>query len=198
MRLFSLSIALLAVLAVACGGDDDEGGGALNSPTLTGAASITGAPTQGGEMIVTSNIFADGERIPVAYTCDGDNISPDVQWIGDTPEGAESFALIMDDPDAGGFVHWVVYNIPGNAIGIPPGVTDEATLANGSVQGANSRGEIGYTGPCPPSGEHTYVFTVYALDSAPEIEPGAEAPDVITAIEGHILATGRVTGTYGR
>jgi Raf kinase inhibitor-like YbhB/YbcL family protein len=196
VRLFTLNIALVAVLAVACGGDDDVGG-AVNSPTLTGAASVTGVPTQGGEMVVTSNIFTDGGRIPVAYTCDSDNISPDVQWSG-VSDGVESFAMVMDDPDAGGFVHWVVYDIPGNAIGIPPGVTDEATLANGSVQGTNGRGEIGYTGPCPPSGEHTYVFTVYALDSAPEIEPGAEALDVITAIEGHILATGRVTGTYGR
>ena len=195
MRLFALAIALLAAIAVACG--DDDGSGVPGSPTLTGAASITGAP-QTGEMIVTSNIFTEGVRISVAYTCDGDNISPDVQWTGSAPDGAESFAMIMDDPDAGGFVHWVVYGIPGNAIGIPPGVTDEATLANGSIQGTNGRGEIGYTGPCPPSGEHTYVFTVYALDSTPEIEPGAEALDVIAAIEGHVLATGRVTGTYSR
>ncbi len=178
----------LLLLAAACVGDDDV---AQTPPPQTGAA--TGAE----EMIVTSNIFTDGGRIPVAYTCDSDNISPDVQWSG-APDATVSFALIMDDPDANGFIHWVVYSIPGNAIGVPPGVTDEATLANGSVQGSNGRGQIGYTGPCPPSGEHTYVFAIYALDAELELGSGATADEVTALIDPHVLEAGRITGTYSR
>lgn len=195
MRKLLAALPVLLALLAACGGDD--GGGAVDSPTLTGAASITAAPTGGAGLDVSSNIFTDGGRIPAAYSCDGENISPDVQWSG-VPEGTMSFTVLMDDPDAGGYVHWLVYNIPSSALGVPPGVKDEETLANGARQGTNSRGDIGYTGPCPPSGTHAYVFTVYALDSVIDIEPGAEALAVITAMEGHILATGRLTGTYGR
>jgi Raf kinase inhibitor-like YbhB/YbcL family protein len=195
MRELLAAVAVLLALLAACGGNDD--GGAADSPTLTGAASVAGSPTGGMRLGVSSNVLTEEGSIPTAYTCDGENTSPDVQWTG-APDGARSFTVLMDDPDAGGFVHWLVYNIPGSAIGLPGGVTDEETLADGARQGTNSRGDTGYTGPCPPSGTHTYVITVYALDVALDIQPGAEALEVITAMEGHILATGRLTATYGR
>lgn len=181
-RLCALAVAA-ALLMTACGGDDDD------------AASAT--PSASQTLTVTSNIFDEGGDIPVAYTCDGENISPDLQWTG-APSGTKSFAVIVDDPDAGGFTHWLVFAIPANAVGLPPGVTDEPELANGSRQGANSRREIGYTGPCPPSGIHTYVFSVYALDVELELESDAGAKDVLGAMEGHILASGELTGRFGR
>jgi Raf kinase inhibitor-like YbhB/YbcL family protein len=113
---------------------------------------------------------------------------------------AQSFALIVDDPDAPGrtWVHWVIYNIPGTSASLPEGVPPEAELANGVRQGVNSGGELGYAGPCPPGGTHRYFFRLYALDSVLDSASGLTAEALTEAMAGHILSTAELIGTYGR
>lgn len=177
----ALAIALVIVLA-GCGDDD----GATPTPA-----------TSGPRLGVTSTYFNEGEEIPPAFSCDGDNESPDLSWTG-SPAATQSFAVTMLDPDANNFVHWVVYGIPKNATGIPQGATDEDELTNGGRQGENSRGEVGYTGPCPPEGTHTYVFTVYALDANINIAAGASLETLEGAMAGHVLASGELRARFGR
>jgi hypothetical protein len=112
------------------------------------------------------------------------------------PEGARSLAVIADDPDAGGFVHWVVYAIPPSFEGLPARVQPDAADFR---QGKNSFGKAGYGGPCPPKGsQHTYRFRVYALDVEIFLKAGSDAKEVVEAMKGHILAFGELTGTYAR
>ncbi len=149
---------------------------------------------------LTSDVFAAGEAIPVRYTCDGDDLSPSLTW-GELPAGTESLALIMDDPDAplGTWVHWVAYNLPAGLASLPEGIPAGETLPLGGVQGVNSWKALGYGGPCPPGGsEHRYVFTLYALDTTLDLEPGADKGVLLRAMEGHILGQGELVGRYGR
>ena len=143
--------------------------------------------------------FRKGARIPVDYTCDGRNISPEIRWSG-APEETKSFAIYMFDPDAGDFVHWLVYNIPASLEGLPEDLPKMAELEGGIRQGKNSFGGTGYGGPCPPKGRppHRYVFRVYALGSTLELMPAASREAFLTAIEEHILAVGEYQGLYGR
>jgi Raf kinase inhibitor-like YbhB/YbcL family protein len=104
----------------------------------------------------------------------------------------------MLDPDANDFVHWLVYGMPKTATGIPQGATHEDELANGGRHGENSRGEIGYTGPCPPEGTHTYVFTVYALDSEISFPAGATLETARDAMKDHVIASGTLNARFGR
>lgn len=146
-------------------------------------------------MRLFSPSFQHSERIPIQYTCDGGDAIPPLQ-ISEVPEGAQSLALIMDDPDApieGSFVHWVVWNISPETQEIPEGVAP-----SGSVQGTNNFGNIGYGGPCPPSGEHRYLFKLYALDKEMDLEEGAEKVDVEAAMEGSILDSTTLMGLYSR
>ena len=108
---------------------------------------------------LTSPAFVHGDPIPVKFSCDGEDISPELVW-GDPPEGTQSFVLIFDDPDAPGgtWIHWVLYNIPAEARGLAEGITADPILADGSMNGKNSWGTLGYGGPCPPSGTHRYFF----------------------------------------
>lgn len=147
-----------------------------------------------------SPAFADGEAIPVRYTCDGADRSPPLRW-GPPPPGTRSLALVVDDPDAprGRFVHWLLYRIPPERTALPEGVPTEPMVAGLGVQGRNDFGRIGYGGPCPPPGPpHRYRFTLYALDIDPDLPPGASAAAVEQALQGHILAQGSLTGRYGR
>ena len=149
---------------------------------------------------IYSNVFEDGATLSSAYTCDGDDISPAISWE-EVPAGTQSMALIMDDPDAPGrtFVHWVIYNIPARSGGLPSGVAKNNTLDDGSLQGKNNFGKIGYGGPCPPSGKpHRYVFKVYALNTELDLKSGATKSQLEAAMKGHILAQGEMVGTYGR
>ena len=186
MRAWLLLAVVLAVAVVACGGDDDDGGG---------SASLTPAAT--GPIIFTSDAFSSGAEIPAGFTCHGDNISPPLVWSR-LPAGTESLALTMDDLDADGYVHWVMYNIPPDSMGLGAGTVPDEELDDGSFQGVNSRGEIGYTGPCPPGGEHQYVFRIYALDAEVDLEAGATLAEVEAAIEDHVLALSELVGTYSR
>ncbi len=149
---------------------------------------------------ISAEAFKDGGNIPAVYTCDGRNISPALTWSG-MPAGTKSIALIMDDPDAprGTFVHWVLFNIPPDAQGLPEAVPKNQTLKDGSRQGNTSYGEAGYGGPCPPPGKpHRYYFKVYALDTKLDLPAGATKADVEKTMNGHILAKGELMGKYGR
>ena len=146
-----------------------------------------------------SSAFSDGGRIPSKYTCDGKDTSPPLSWTG-MPAGGKSLALTCDDPDAprGLWVHWVVFDLPPSATGLPEGVPATPEISGGGRQGKNDFGKIGYGGPCPPSGTHRYVFTLYALDSTLGIPAGAARQDLLAAMRNRALGEATLTGTYSR
>jgi len=155
---------------------------------------------QSGKLAVTGAAFGQGHPIPVKYTCQGDDISPPIQWDG-APATTKSFALICDDPDAPGgtWVHWVLFNLPTDAPALPENTAKSETLPNGATQGRNSFQKIGYGGPCPPGGKaHRYFFKVYALDTLLTLDSGADKEKLLAAMKGHILAQGQLMGTYKR
>ncbi len=149
---------------------------------------------------ISSSAFSEGGAIPKSYTCDGEGLSPALSWTG-VPSGTQSLALIADDPDApsGTFVHWVLYDIPGDLASLPGGVAKTGTVQGVGIQGTNSARKTGYMGPCPPRGNpHRYFFKLYALDAKLNLKEGASKADVENAMKGHILAQGQVMGKYGR
>jgi len=149
---------------------------------------------------ISSPGFQEGERIPAKYTCQGQDISPQLDWSG-VPKEAKSLALIMDDPDAPGgiFTHWVIFNIPPDSLKLPEAVPTEPQLPGSARQGKNDFSTIGYSGPCPPPGRpHRYRFTIYALDKQLDLKAGASKEQLIEAMGGHILNQARLTGTYQR
>lgn len=149
---------------------------------------------------VRTPAFHPGGDIPSHFTCDGADISPALEWT-DPPEGTESFALVVDDPDAprGTWVHWVVYDLPPNERNLPQGVEPHPTLPTGARQGMNDFGRIGYGGPCPPPGSpHRYYFRLFALGTRPTLRAGARRADLDRAMRGHVLATAEVFGRYQR
>jgi Raf kinase inhibitor-like YbhB/YbcL family protein len=151
------------------------------------------------KMKIESPAFAEGSLIPEKYTCDGEDISPPLRW-NDLPQGASSLALICDDPDApaGTWVHWVIFNIPYTAEGLPESVPAETKLADGSIQGTNDFKKIGYGGPCPPGGTHRYFFKLYALDCMIELDAGTTKWKLTQAMKGHVLAEAQWMGKYKR
>jgi Raf kinase inhibitor-like YbhB/YbcL family protein len=170
-----MRLACLLVLLVACGHKDD-------------------AKAPAGALRVTSPAFAANASIPPEYTCEGADRSPPLAWSG-APEATKSYALIVDDPDAPDpaapkqtWVHWVVTGIPatGAGAGSPP--------AGGAI-GTNDWGKAAWGGPCPPIGRHRYVFHVYALDTKIATS-GITKPELLAAMQGHILAQGELVGTY--
>ena len=148
---------------------------------------------------ITSPVFKDGGMIPPKYTCDGENISPPINW-GNKPAGTKSIALICDDPDAPSdtWVHWVIYNIPPDTDGLDADVPNDMVLADGTYHGKNDWDKMGYGGPCPPSGIHRYFFKIFALDTKLELEPGATKQELLKAMQGHILSENSLTGKYKR
>ena len=147
--------------------------------------------------------FQQGGAIPSRFTCDGDDISPALEWSG-APPNAKSLALIVDDPDAPDpkapkmvYVHWVLYNIPTSAKGIPQHATAKQ-LPTGTRGGVNDFKKEGYGGPCPPIGRHRYFHKLYALDV---LLPDLNRPDKVAvekAMQGHVLAEAALIGTYQR
>jgi Raf kinase inhibitor-like YbhB/YbcL family protein len=149
-------------------------------------------------MILESPAFADGGPIPQRFTCDGEDLPPPLAWR-DVPAGTETFALVVDDPDApaGTWAHWVLFDLPGTETGLAEGMTAR-TLPPGTLEGTNSWGRRGYGGPCPPSGTHRYVFALYALDGPLGLDSGATAAQVLDAVRSRSLAESRLVGRYGR
>lgn len=164
--------ATILVFAVACGGGDDVPAPEDQSPPVA---------TEGGEaeITVTSPSFAEGDTVPVEFTCDGSNVSPPLEWDG-VPEGAAELHLLLEDPDAPGgtFTHW-------NVTGISPGAeaVSQGAVPEGGTEQPNDLGDGPYGGPCPPPGDepHRYMFTVRALGE-----------------DGEVLAEGTLTARYGR
>lgn len=144
-----------------------------------------------------SPAFDNGEPIPSRYSCDGAGVSPPLM-IASTPDGTASLALTVKDPDAphGTFVHWVVYNLPANTRTLAKGGAD-GNLPSGTVEAHNSHGKSGYSGVCPPTGSHHYVFTVFALDDRLDGDLD-NAQSLAQAMRGHELGSARLTGIYQR
>jgi Raf kinase inhibitor-like YbhB/YbcL family protein len=165
---------LIALVAVAC---DDT----AVAPVGSGGSQVN--------MTVSSGAFANGAPIPTEYTCDGAGHQLPISWSG-APANTAEYALVMDDPDANGFVHWVVVGIPKDATALSD------PLPDGAIAGQNGRGQAGYTGPCPPSGTHHYRIVVYALSAPLGLSSGATAAQVRSAAAGKTLATGELDGTY--
>ncbi len=150
---------------------------------------------------LSSPSFKEGAAIPIKHTCDGADLSPPLSW-SDAPAGTRSFALIADDPDApaGTWVHWVLYNLPAATRELPENVAKVESLdLGGARQGRNDSRRPGYAGPCPPPGPaHRYFFKLYALDVALTLKSGAQKKDVEAGMQGHVLATAQLMGTYAR
>ena len=151
-------------------------------------------------MQLTSAAYQQDSTIPSTFTCDGENISPELSWR-DAPANAKSFVIIMHDPDApkaGGFYHWLVYDIPANVAALEPKMPHNGRIAGVGIQGKNDSGKIGYMGPCPPAGTHRYFLRLYALDKQLDLEPGASQQQVQQAMADHILAQAELMGRYSR
>ena len=148
---------------------------------------------------LTSDAFVNGQSIPAKYSCIGKNISPALTWT-EPPAGTQSFALIMDDPDAPGrtWVHWVLFNIPAGARSLQEDlpITGKNVDPNAIYVGNNSSGATAYQGPCPPSGTHRYFFKLYALDTVINLLPGATKEQLLYAMDGHILALTELMGSF--
>ena len=175
--------------------------GCATRPQVSGqnSAATSTSPTTGGSIKLTSTAFKEGEPIPRQYTCNGVNVSPSLEWSG-VPKSAKTVVIIADDPDApaGAWVHWVLYNLPADNIGMVENLPATDELKAGGFQGKNDFGKIGYGGPCPPSGMHRYFFKIYALDSELPLKAGATKAEVEKAMEGHVVAQGQLMGTYRR
>ena len=149
---------------------------------------------------LTSGAFEEGAPIPARYTADDRDVSPPLRWTG-APEGAKSFVLLCDDPDApaGTWVHWVLYNVPGGSRELTEGIPALADLPDGSRQGVNDFRRVGYGGPSPPPGKaHRYFFRLYALDGLLKLAGQPRKGDVTAAMKGHVLAEAQLMGTYQR
>ncbi len=182
----AVGVVLLCLpMAGSCSGQGSgasEGSGAKEEKTMA--------------VTVTSAAFGAGKAIPKKFTGEGENVSPELSWSG-APAGTREFALICDDPDAPmaqPFVHWVLYNISASVTSL------QEAVSGVGAQGINGRSKPGYTGPMPPPGHgvHHYHFKVYALDQALGLKPGLTKPELLKAMEGHILAQGELIGTYER
>ncbi len=201
-RWSGIGFIVLAALLCSCG----MGGG--SNVTLTEEATavpenkekpVTQEQEETMGLKLTSSAFNEGDLIPKLYTCDGKDISPPLAWTG-VPGSAKSLALICDDPDApaGVWDHWVLFDLPVSATGLPEAVQKVETPPLGGRQGRNSWGKVGYGGPCPPSGTHRYIFKLYALDMELNLKAGVGKEDVEKAMEGHILAQTQLMGKYKR
>lgn len=152
-------------------------------------------------LILTSPAFTNGDEIPIKYTCDGENISPPLEWEG-VPGNTHSLVLIVDDPDAPDprepkttWVHWVCFNMPQETMGLPAGISAEA-LPPGTKEGLNDWKKPGYGGPCPPIGRHRYFHKLYALDTTLKIAGTPTKAEVEAAMKGHVIAKTEIVGTY--
>jgi Raf kinase inhibitor-like YbhB/YbcL family protein len=201
-------VTLAALLAASLTAAAQQGTPAGNAPPAP--------PPPGPSLSVSSPSFPDGARIPMQYTCTATTpppggprnistgISPAVKWAN-APKGTLSFVLILHDPDAHiprattDITHWAVFNIPGDAMQLPEGVTPEAPLANGGLQGTNITGKAAYQGPCAgPGNPHHYTFELMALDQKLDLPQGATRDQIQKAAEGHVLGNAVFIGLFNR
>ena len=150
------------------------------------------APMNDSNLTLRSDAFDEGGSIPVRYTCEAEDVSPPLAWSG-VPEQAGGFVVIVRDPDADGFVHWVLTDIPANVTTLPDGMGDTVGIA-----GRNDFGRVGWGGPCPPSGEHRYEFSLYALTGPLQLDGAPSADEVERAIGANLLAEASLSGVYAR
>lgn len=155
-------------------------------------------------MELASASFKHQAFIPKAHSCEGKDLSPQLSW-SDVPKATRSLALSMEDPDApaGTWIHWILYGLSPDVFSLPEGLPKVAALANGARQGlawgVESFSRVGYHGPCPPPGTpHRYFFRLYALDKILGLEPKASKPELLKAMEGHVLAQAELIGLYKR
>jgi Raf kinase inhibitor-like YbhB/YbcL family protein len=149
---------------------------------------------------LSSKAFHDGQPIPKKYTCAGQDVSPDLAWSG-APDETKNLALIVDDPDApaGVWVHWVLYDLPAEMHELKEGMPKDRELRSGARQGKNDFGNIGYGGPCPPSGPaHRYFFKLYALRDKTGLKSGASKTELERAMKGKVIEQATLTGKFGR
>jgi Raf kinase inhibitor-like YbhB/YbcL family protein len=162
------------------------------------AAQTTAKQSDRGFQLTSTDFEADG-AIPAKYTCTGANVSPALTWT-DPPPGTQSFALIVDDPDAPTAtpaVHWLIYAIRPTQRSLQEGTQKKATLPDGSRQGKNTTGKVGYSGPCPDPGKvHHYFFKLYALDYTPDLKAKEKVGDIEAAIKDHVLAKSELIGRF--
>jgi Raf kinase inhibitor-like YbhB/YbcL family protein len=193
VRYYLFSILALVVFGlVGCATSEPPAPTATTAPTETTVPSPAHTATEAGPFTLTSTSFAEGEEIPTRYIysmpgqCDGENVSPELSWSGE-PTGTQSFTFSMIDA---GYVHWVQFNIPAD-------VHQFEEVVGGpdiGVKALNLFGEFGYSGPCPPSGTRTYVFTLYALDTTLDLSPASTWGVVENAMEGHVLEEVELVG----
>ena len=244
-RIVMMVTATLVAMSLAGCGDDDgatttaaprtQAPTTQAAPPETSQAPTTQAPTTTGEpapppetvptvtvpedtavLTITSPVIEDGGAIPIVFSCDGDNLSPEVVFAG-VPAGTSSLALTVIDPDGGDWVHWIVWNIPPDSTGISEGARAGATLPDGSMQALNDFGPVfdfgdpfpggapvkitGWDGPCPGTQTHSYVFTLYALTGTIDLPGASNAADILAAIaaaraDGSLIAEATLTGLY--
>lgn len=145
--------------------------------------------------VLSSPAFADGSAIPRESSCDGADVSPELDWVG-TPAGAAAFVLAVTDSDAGGFVHWLILDLPGADGTLQRGLSPSA---DSPQQGRNGFGRVGWGGPCPPSGTHHYRFTLTALAAPLGLPGNPDGASVRFALaRAHVLGAATLTGTYRR
>lgn len=184
--------ALLAALG-ACSKATSEEPARPESPTTTAGAAQP-------SFTVRSDVFTQGSVIPPRYTCEGDDVSPPLTW-SHPPAGTKSFVLVVDDSDASDprsgerVAHWVMYNLPETARGVPEAQNRAVATAR---DGENDFGKTQYSGPCPTLGRHHYSFKVYALDQTLPVMNNPHVQDLDRAMRGHIIGRGELVGTYER
>ncbi len=175
--------------------------GLVARPRLDARATAAQAGAQKSaetKLQLTSSSFEPDSALPAKYTCDGADVSPALAW-NEPPAGTQSFGLVVDDPDVPTktVIHWLIYDLPAATRALPEGVPTKAKLPDGSRQGKNDHGKIGYSGPCPPSGAaHHYFFKLYALDYQTGLKPKATDAYVEKAIKGHILAQAELIARF--
>jgi len=164
-----------------------------SAPPLT-STTLAGAKASNAPLTLASSSFDDGAPIPIENTCDGENASPPLTW-GAVPESTVELAITVTDTDANGFVHWVIANIDPAVQAMSIG-----NVPDGVIQALNGKGTPGWTGPCPPpgSGQHHYVFTLYALSTPSGVTADMVGSDAIATIEQHPALTASLTGLYQR
>jgi hypothetical protein len=194
-----MCVAAFAFLLLGCTTEESRQAASEGRPQ---ESAMEEASEAAGGFELVSPAFENGGSIPAKYTCDGDNVSPPLAWT-DPPDGTEGFALIVDDPDAEEvagkiWVHWLFYNLPADARSLPEAVPRGLSLYPNARAGKGDSGD-GYFGPCPPKGRaHGYHFKLYALDADLDLRAGMLKPELIEAMDGHVLALAELVGKYRR